>query len=146
MAYHSVIVAVDISDDAGEVLIKALALIASENSQIHLIHVIAPLPATDSYELMPALPLEFETILMQRAEDFLRQLVQEHRNANISTHVKLGSLKAEIFSLAEQISADLIVLGTHGQHGIGLLLGSSATSVLHGTPCDVLAVRVGERD
>ena len=145
MAYHSVIVAIDISDDANKVLSKALELLRDKNSQLHLIHVIAPLPATDSYDLTPTLPLEFENILMQRAEDFISQLAKEHRNANISTHVKLGSLKAEIFSLAEQISADLIVLGTHGQHGIALLLGSSATSVLHGTPCDVLAVRVGDK-
>ena len=37
---------------------------------------------------------------------------------------------------------DLIVVGTHGRHGIGLLLGSTANSVLHGVDRDVLAVRV----
>lgn len=135
----------DISDDASNVLSKAIELLRDKNSQIHLIHVIAPLAASDSYELMPALPLEFENILMQRAEDFLGKLANEHRNANITIHVKPGSLKAEIFSPAEDIDADLIVLGTHGQHGIALLLGSSAASVLHGTPCDILAVRVGEK-
>ena len=37
---------------------------------------------------------------------------------------------------------DLIVLGTHGQKGVQLLLGATANSVLHGSCCDVLAVRV----
>ena len=44
---------------------------------------------------------------------------------------------------AHQIAADLIVVGSHGRHGIALLLGSTANGVLHGAPCDVLAVRVG---
>jgi universal stress protein A len=37
---------------------------------------------------------------------------------------------------------ELIVLGTHGQKGVQLLLGATANSVLHGADCDVLAVRV----
>ena len=39
--------------------------------------------------------------------------------------------------------ADLIVVGSHGRHGLALLLGSTANGVLHGATCDVLAVRVG---
>ncbi|MGB1202845.1 MAG: universal stress protein [Alloalcanivorax venustensis] len=40
--------------------------------------------------------------------------------------------------------ADLIVLGSHGKHGIRLLLGSTANAVLHRATCDVLAVRIPE--
>ena len=39
--------------------------------------------------------------------------------------------------------ADVIVVGSHGRHGIALLLGSTANGVLHGATTDVLAVRVG---
>ncbi|MBD3646240.1 MAG: universal stress protein, partial [Pseudomonadales bacterium] len=48
----------------------------------------------------------------------------------------------EIRAVAEKQDIDRIVLGTHGQHGLQLLLGSTANSVLHGVSCDVLAVRV----
>jgi len=37
-------------------------------------------------------------------------------------------------------------MGTHGRHGLGLLLGSTASGVLHGVDCDVLAVRVNFDD
>jgi universal stress protein A len=37
---------------------------------------------------------------------------------------------------------DLIVLGSHGRHGLAVLLGSTARSVLNGAGCDVLAVRI----
>ena len=46
-------------------------------------------------------------------------------------------------SVPDEILADLIVVGSHGRHGLALLLGSTASGVLHGAPCDVLAVRVG---
>ena len=39
---------------------------------------------------------------------------------------------------------DVIVVGSHGKHGLALLLGSTANGVLHGANRDVLAVRVGE--
>ena len=35
-----------------------------------------------------------------------------------------------------------IVVGSHGRHGLALLLGSTASGVLHGAKCDVLAVRI----
>ena len=42
--------------------------------------------------------------------------------------------------------ADLIIVGSHGRHGLALLLGSTANGVLHGATCDVLAVRVGDHE
>ncbi len=50
----------------------------------------------------------------------------------------------EIHALAEKLSADLIIVGSHGRHGLALLLGSTANGVLHGAKCDVLAMRVGK--
>jgi universal stress protein A len=56
--------------------------------------------------------------------------------------VKIGNPAHEIRDAATELEADLIVVGTHGRHGLGLLLGSTANAVLHGVGCDVLAVRV----
>ena len=58
------------------------------------------------------------------------------------TYVGRGNPAHEIREMAAELGADLIVLGTHGRHGLGLLLGSTATGVLHGCPCDVLTVRI----
>jgi universal stress protein A len=48
----------------------------------------------------------------------------------------------EIVRVAEEESADLIIVGSHGRHGLALLLGSTANNVLHHAPCDVMAVRL----
>ena len=53
-----------------------------------------------------------------------------------------GSAKEEICALAEQENVDLIMVGSHGRHGLALLFGSTANNVLHHAPCDVLAVRL----
>ena len=46
----------------------------------------------------------------------------------------------EIFSRTSAV--DLIVVGSHGRHGLALLLGSTADAVLHHAKCDVMAVRL----
>ncbi|MEW8014407.1 MAG: universal stress protein, partial [Candidatus Sedimenticola endophacoides] len=57
--------------------------------------------------------------------------------------VEVGVPKREIVRVAQEHGADLIVLGSHGRHGLQLLLGSTASGVLHLAGCDVLAVRIG---
>ena len=37
---------------------------------------------------------------------------------------------------------DLIVVGSHSRHGLGLLVGSTTDSVLHSAGCDVLAIHL----
>ena len=49
-----------------------------------------------------------------------------------------------IVQTAVDRQADLIVVGSHGRHGLALLLGSTASSVVHHAKCDVLAVRLPE--
>jgi len=42
---------------------------------------------------------------------------------------------------AKEQNVDLIVVGTHGQHGLTALLGSTTEGVAHMAPCDVLVIR-----
>ena len=58
--------------------------------------------------------------------------------------IEAGSAKSIILKAAEKHKADLIIVGSHGRHGLQLLLGSTANAVLHGAKCDVLAVRLKE--
>ena len=60
------------------------------------------------------------------------------------TQVEFGRAIDEILVTAKNEAADLIVIGSHGRHGIKLLLGATANGVLHRAECDVLAVRVAE--
>ena len=142
MLYKNILVAVDYSNDAGKVLAKALELAKASSASLNIVHVVEPIDVTGPYDLAPILPQELDKQLEQRAQDFLQKLLEQHHATDVPAIVKVGSIKNELFYLANELNVDLIVMGTHGRHGVALILGSTATSVLHGTPCDVLAVRI----
>lgn len=141
-AYQCVLIAVDLSDDVAQVMEKAKLLIGADGTQVHLVHVIEPVVTDAAYDMLPALPVEFEAELLERAHQFLARIAQEYGLEHAEQHVEVGSVKGGILSLAQTVQAALIVVGTHGRHGMGLLFGSTANALLHGTPCDVLAVRI----
>ncbi|MFO8025930.1 universal stress protein [Thiohalophilus sp.] len=141
-SYQNILLALDLSDEADQVLVRSGQLFSQEAARLTLLHVVEPVVTENSYDLITTLPADFEESLYKQAESFLQQKRDDFHLNNASVRVEIGSVKSEILRVAEQIKADLILVGTHGRHGVGLLLGSTANSVLHGTPCDILAVRI----
>ena len=67
----------------------------------------------------------------------------EDKKVEISGEVQFGSPGSRIVETAEQIGADLIVVGSHGyKQWERILLGSVSSSVVHHAPCSVLVVRI----
>jgi universal stress protein A len=145
MAYQCILVAVDLSDEAQEVIATALQQAGYQDvAQLHLVNVIKPLHHTHSGLDLGAVSASVN--LDQEIHNHAQQKIQAWANDSgipeDRTYIKTGNPAAEIKATAETIGADLIVIGTHGRHGLGLLLGSTANGVLHGVGCDVLTVRV----
>ena len=66
----------------------------------------------------------------------------ENRKVSVSGDVQFGSPDSRIVEMAEEIGADLIVIGSHGyKQWERLLLGSVSESVVHHAHCSVLVVR-----
>lgn len=58
-----------------------------------------------------------------------------------------GRTDAEIVDYARKRGAGLIVVGSHGRHGIGhVLIGSVAEKVVRHAPCPILVVPAAEQD
>ncbi|KAF3977753.1 MAG: universal stress protein [Methylococcales symbiont of Iophon sp. n. MRB-2018] len=77
--------------------------------------------------------------------DRAKQLAKMAADSDIletKQYMELGSPKRKIVSIAKQQNVDLLVVGSHGRHGLALLLASTANAVLHHAACDVLAVRL----
>lgn len=143
--YKTVLLALDLSDEAAQVAEQARAITASTNATLHAIHVIEPL----SFAYGGDIPMDFSGIqeeIQKQAEQQLTEFCNAQGIAPDHQHIAVGRPENEIHSMAESLNADLIVVGSHGRHGLALLLGSTANGVLHGAPCDVLAVRVGKDD
>jgi universal stress protein A len=141
-AYKHILVALDLSNEARQVAERGHDLAAHYGAKLSLIHVVEPVIVDNSYDLMTSLPAELDDSLQERARKFLAKISNQLNLGEVGQIVKLGSTRSEIFRVAQEQAMDLIVIGTHGRHGVGLLLGSTANAILHGTPCDVHAVRI----
>ena len=141
-AYKHILVALDLSNEALQVAERGQELATHYGAKVSLIHVVEPVIVDNSYDLMTSLPAELDDSLLERAKAFLAKITQQLKLGEVEQIVTLGSIRSEIFRVVKEQAVDLIVIGTHGRHGVGLLLGSTATAILHGTPCDVHAVRI----
>lgn len=120
---------------------KAIQFAKQHNAKITLIHVVEHLTAYGMAQAYPAV-VGIEQELCDEAKTELNKIIEHYHLKNADIRVELGAPKHVIIDCAEQIQADLIIVGSHGRHGIGLLLGSTANAILHHAPCDVLAVRL----
>ena len=145
MRYTTILVAVDLSDESRDVLSAARDLVRGTGAELHTISVVKPLAAVYGGIDMVSISAggaAFEREALEQAGDQLRELALEFDIPPDRAHACAGNPAAEIRQMAESLDAKLIVMGTHARHGLGLLLGSTANAVLHGAPCDVLAVRI----
>jgi universal stress protein A len=141
-AYKHLLVAVDFSANSDDVISKGVALAEAFGARISLVNVVEFAQVDLSNELVIPQELELDQELLSQAGKRLEKVAEKHGLEEHPRFVRQGSTRREILQLAEQESIDLIVVGSHGRSGIQLLLGSTANAVLHGAPCDVLAVRV----
>ncbi|MCH1550202.1 MAG: universal stress protein, partial [Pseudomonadales bacterium] len=124
---------------------RAMALVEAFSSELHIVHVIEPLGLTYGGDV----PMDLSSVqeqIQEQAKAHLAEFAAELGVSESRQHLIFGRPESEIQRTADQEQADLIVVGSHGRHGLALLLGSTANGVLHGAGCDVLAVRVGKAD
>ncbi len=141
--YKRVLVAIDLSDESDQVARRAQSIADNTDCELHIIHVIEPL----SFAYGVDIPMDFSGLqdeIQTQATDQLQRFAEQNSIDHDHQHIVLGRPEVEIHAKAEEIAADLIVVGSHGRYGLALLMGSTANGVLHGASCDVLAVRVGK--
>lgn len=142
--YSHILVAIDFSDSSEHVLAKAREIAQGNNARLSLLYVMEYLPPIDyiNDSLMDINWVTEEKVLLDHAKDKMQQFGKKHNLDNVTLQVELGSPKHEISRYVKEHHCDLVVLGSHGRHGISLLLGSTANAVLHDMPCDVLTVKI----
>jgi universal stress protein A len=140
--YRRVLLVVDLSEDSLLIGRRAQAVAAAMGAEIDLLHVVEYVPVEPMGEtLMPAVQIEDE--LLDRAKQRLITLGAQIGVPAAACRVEAGNVKSEIVRIARELHADLIVLGSRERHGLSILVNFTEDTVLHASPCDVLAVRVG---
>lgn len=112
---------------------------------VSIVDMAVPL-SIDAYAGYIPSTFEIEKTAKENATNILAEtkasLGEKLPNVTITSEVLLGSPESRIVETAEEMKADLIIVGSHGYNRWErLLLGSVSDSVIHHAPCSVLVVR-----
>lgn len=145
--YRYILLAADFSVHGDYVASRAKHLAEICNARLSVIHVVDNIPMPDT-AYGTGIPLDEDSSyeLLEEKKSRLMQLGDQLGIDASRRWMTWGVPEQEIVQMAEQEQVDLIIVGSHGRHGLALLLGSTANSVLHHAKCDVLAVRLQEGD
>lgn len=138
MLYNNILLATDLSDDALIIARKALQIAEKFNARLSVIHVIETIP---SYASGYVGIIDIEMELEEEAKRHLAEFAKELNIPETSQYIETGSPKTRILEVAKNLGADLIIVGSHGKHGISWLLGATAGVIVHGAECDVLTIQ-----
>jgi nucleotide-binding universal stress UspA family protein len=151
VAYERPAIALDLGEQATDVIASMLRVLPSPPARVAAIHAFntpyqGAIYSTLSKEDAEAWRNELRRDSTQRLSKLLaasidRARVPAEAAPLFKLHVRCGSARLVIEKAAKGADTDLLVLGTHGYSGVAyVLLGTVAGDVLRAVACDVLVV------
>lgn len=141
--YRTILVPTDFSSHSEVALEHAVALARAFGAKVHLLHCYSlPIPAVMPYDV--AVPETVWEGVREAADAKLAELGEKvaAEGIEVETHLSRAFPAEVIAETAEEIGADVIVMGTRGNSGLKhVLLGSVTERVLRTAPCPVLTLR-----
>src|SRR5262249_30884765 len=141
--WRSILVPMDFSAPSEAALTYALRLAALGKAVIHICHVIPVPHVLDAFYQHGFAQPQSVTHIKRRARERVKELVCA-ADTDIVSHIRFreGDATEGVLEEAMRLKPDLIVMGTHGWHGVKrFFLGSVAEAVVRGAPCPVLTLR-----
>lgn len=145
IGFDKIVFATDFSENSEHALDYALVLARSFSSRLEIVHIInEPVDLRGFY--VPHISFEnLEKEIEEGAQKMMEKLCRTKLSdfTNYGATILTGVPYEEIIKKAEEVGANLIVLGTHGRTGIDhFLFGSTAERVVRNAPCPVMTVRL----
>lgn len=135
----TIVVPVDFSPGSAAAIATGRDLVASPGD-LHVVHVLIPLAHLSPEQVWG--PLENDPSWDALAKRHLAEFVQKQGISGVKQEVLIGDPGFEVADYARKQSADLIVIPSHGYHGVKrALLGSVAERVIRHADCPVLVLR-----
>ncbi len=155
--YHNVVVLLDGSELAEDILPYVAEVVRGRGSRVHLISVIpgsygtaTPLSEDTigdrTHRAVPTVPTVPTVPIVEKTKAYLQGIAGRLTPAaeNVHIEIRYGRPAEEILTFVEAIGADLVAMSSHGRSGIGRwVFGSVADRVLRGVTCPALLVRSG---
>lgn len=142
--YTRILLAVELESSYDDLPALRAKEIADEfQAELYLLHAIEHLSSYGAAYGVAA-GADIEEMLLENARQSMKKLAKKLDVPEGRQIIQVGPAKSLILEEADKLNIKLIIVGSHGRHGIRLLLGSTANAVLHAAKCDVLAVRLKE--
>lgn len=143
--WKHILVPTDFSPHAGKAVKRAMQIAERHKARLTLLHAVEDLILYDEfYDPIVPSDLEFDETLLNAAGARMTRLAKELNIPSPHIEVLLGSPKATILHYIEAQQVDLVVMGSHGRHGLGRLLGSTINGVLNAARCEGLSVPLND--
>lgn len=144
--YKHILLALDLKpEDDNKVSEQAFAVAEAHGAEVSLIHVVEPI---FNYGIPAGTESKFdqwESELEETAKQHLLSFGKKHSIPPERQFISIGQIKRGILKTAEQINADLIVVGSHNRHGLSaLFMGDTAEDMVHSAKCDVLSINISK--
>ena len=136
---NPVVVPFDFSEHSETALQRAASLV-NRPEQLHVLHVLPFLVPTEPGVVWATVD---DAHRIQHALESLRESIQKLNVGNAELEVRMGDPGQVACDRAEELAAELIVVGSHGRTGLTrMLLGSVAERVVRLAHCQVLVVKM----
>ncbi len=138
MKRDNILVPVDFSEQSVNAIREAVEL-AGETGSVRLLHVLPPLESISPGVVWGDVS---DRSREEHVREYAKTFLAEYDLAGITFDVEVGPPGLIIADYAVESNADLIVISSHGYHGIKrMLLGSVAETVIRHAHCAVLVLR-----
>ena len=144
MAIKKIACCTDFSENSKEAVMTAIEMAEKYKARLSIIHVMPP-------AIYPMFA-EAATILSEGPKESLllklEEQMQTEYGAALGEHIKHnlvvldGHVSSEILKYLEENQTDIVVMGSYGLSGMGLVVfGSVAKRITHKAPCSVMIIR-----
>ncbi len=134
--YQHILYATDLSESSHATADKAALLAEKFGAKLSILHAIEPIPAYGAPDVG-----HFDSPFIDAAKKELACIGARLKVPEEDQITAFGSIKHEVIRIAENRNVDLIVIGSHGTHGLTTLLGSTANAIINAANCDVITIR-----
>jgi nucleotide-binding universal stress UspA family protein len=137
-----IVVGTDLSQRSSAAVTMAAQLAGQMGATLHLVSA-CPMPAVGMGPEMVIIPDHGQVV--DSAKSDLDRMADDLRaqGLDVETHTPVGDAADALCSVAETVSADLIVVGNKRMQGAARILGSVPNRVAHKAVCSVLITRTG---
>ena len=138
----TVMIALDYDETSQKVAETGFSLAKEMNSETVLLHVISESPVYySSYMYMRELKVDIFSDLKKSTQEFLDKTKKHLGDESIKTVLKEGFIADTILKTANELNADIIVMGSHSRKWLEtIILGSAAKEVLNRTTIPLFIV------